>query len=146
MRPPAAEEVAILICEDVRPGLSGRSDYLGVFGPSIEIERIPAMMPMLCGSVLVLNAREPITHIAAQFMDPAGKPLLAVESDVGPSVDEQASLASYSFKMFPVKFDVEGEYRFFVRFNRTADIGVERSIRVRVKSSNAQASSEAPAK
>ena len=132
MTPPPAESIAFLMCEDARYEFSRRWSFMGVFGPTIQVPRVPSAIPGLCAAVLILNPRTPIQHVTATLENPHGKTMLRVEGGVETPFPEPPFLSHHILRAFPVLFDAEGEYRWTVGFNRDPEVGIEHKFRVRV--------------
>lgn len=135
MTPPAADNVSCLICEDIRQELSRRYSFMGVYGSSLEVAGLPALLPAICASVLVKNPKEPFTSVDTEVHDPSGKVIAKIHAEKleRPPWPEYTSV--HSIKALSILLETEGMLRFVFRFNGSSDTGVECAIRVRRKDS-----------
>jgi len=132
MTPPEADAVFTLFAEDVRQETSGRMSFMGVYGPTLEVDTLPALIPSLCVTLLVRNPRQPINSISVIATAPNGTRIMK-GTTATPSLFPEPHMAAHTAKVFPVLLDCEGDFRVVFQFNGSPNIGVEASIRVKRK-------------
>src|SRR6266478_7157147 len=126
MRPPRGEQVQVIVCEDVRVDASTRLNLLGVYGPSIEVETFPTILPTLCGVVLVLNPAEWFSHVRSEFVDPNGVQLARGELNIAKPADLSLFQSQHVLKMYPVPLSQSGIYSFRWWFTDDNSVGLVR--------------------
>lgn len=130
MTPPPAELITVLFSEDVRQERSGRSSFMGVFGTTIEVERVPVILPALCATVILRNPREEYKELDVSVFAPSGKQVHKVTAAIPKTERELPYVLSHTIKAMPMPLDAEGDIRFVFLFDRDADEGLEASIKV----------------
>jgi hypothetical protein len=133
MRPPKADAVFGLVCEDIRSEASGRLSLMGVFGPTIQAPTLPITLPGgLCAILFVRNPGEPLTKVTISVRDPAGKDILpAMTNDIaGPYANIQHQ---FQLQIVPFPLAAEGDITFRYTFNDGEEIGIEFAITVQKK-------------
>jgi hypothetical protein len=138
MRPPKAEEVHLLVCEDVRQEQDGRISLMGVVGPSIEVDTLPGVRGGLCFVLLLMNPAEWFEHIEFTLRDAEGNLIGPKGSAFVPRPNEAGPfLSQHVFKYFPAVFPKAGEYEFRCVFGKgDDDVGLSRKLVVRAKPSD----------
>lgn len=134
MRPPEAESVSMVICEDIRVEASRRLSLMGVFGPSIEVETLPTLLPGLCAVLIVRDPHESLTEVTTALLDASNNPILPANSQtVSPPGGAMKFAYQFQVKLVPFPLAAEGDITFRFTFNRGGDIGVALPIKVRLK-------------
>lgn len=132
MRAPAAEAVFAIACEDVRQEASGRLSLMGVFGPTIQVEELPIILPALCAVLTVRNPAEPLRQVAITVLDSNGVSIVPTTSHDIPPPTQQRVSHQFQIKIAPVALAVAGPITFRWTFNGSVDLGAELSEDVKV--------------
>jgi hypothetical protein len=108
---------------------------MGVFGPTLEVPGLPAMLPGLCAILIVRNPQEPLTAFTVSVVDSAGKEVSPPSTQkIAP--EQEAKIAhQFQVKIVPFPVSAEGDVTFRFTFNDTDEIGVELRITIRKKPS-----------
>jgi hypothetical protein len=133
MRPPEAEAVDLLICDDIRLEASGRLSLMGVYGPTVEVASFPFLLPSLCAVLLIRKPREPLTTATSVVLDMTGNPMFPAGTQTlsPPTVTGTKLMYQLQVKMVPFILLAEGTITFRFTFDGSDQIGMELPITVR---------------
>ena len=134
MRPPNAEMVALLFCDDIRTEQSGRLSLMGLYGPTLEVEALPAIAASLSAVLIIREPREALTEAVVSLTDASGIALISPSKqaiDIGPGGEKTTH--QISLKVMPFPLNVEGPVVLKYSFNGGTEIGIEAAVTVRVK-------------
>jgi hypothetical protein len=131
MRPPKADTVVALVCEDIRLEASARLSLMGVFGPIIDVPGFPGAMPMLCAVGLVKNPAEPLETVTMTIIDPNGATLGSSDTQPVAKINDEQVLHQFQIKVAPFPIQGEGIWTFRFTFNGSDEVGMETQVKVR---------------
>ena len=133
MRAPKGESAQFILCEDVRVEQSGRFSLMGVFGPSIEVDAVPIVLPSLCVVVLVLNPEEWFENHRARVLGPDGRELVSSTIAAARPTEQGPYQSQWIWKMVPFPIVQPGEYQVQWLFDESGHVGFSRKLTVRVR-------------
>lgn len=111
VRAPPADEVHLLICEDVRNEADGKLSLMGVCGPSLIVPQVPCTIPSLCCVLLLMNPVRHYPEVEFSLVKPDGQTLATSRGGMPPNpTDGLPFQTQHAFKLYPVPIPVAGTY------------------------------------
>lgn len=133
MTPPAADEVIHLLCEDVREESDGRLTLVGLYGPTIRVQKLPNLV-RVCSVLLLRNPGKLPQPVFVRATGPEGNVLVEFGREDPPPANTPESFTSQRVaKIFPLKVEKPGLYTFAFQFGVDRRVGVERAVTVLVE-------------
>lgn len=136
MKPLPAEAVHIIVCEDVRHELGNKRSYMGVYGPTIDVVSLPALLPAIS---VVLLVRNPVA-LPEQMTFKVTRPDGVTMVDTGPQLAKAEGTkrpfdAEWVVRFAPFRLDVEGPHKFSFTFGVASEtFAAETTIVIALKS------------
>lgn len=130
MKTKIANEMVILVCDDIRPEIGGKSSYMGVYSDTIVVRKVPLVLPKMAFAILIFNTKIKITKMEPIIKHPKGQIKLS-PPEFQDGVPKGANLNIHLF-VAPLKIEESGEMELQIVFNENETLKVTHSFEIKI--------------